>query len=89
MKIEESILILTCLAILMLYIIHKPVNEPFNDFETAGKFIKLKQQIGRPGIDVEKEYLYPIEYRASWEREPERRVQYHDGVWKSIYTTFV
>jgi hypothetical protein len=62
-----------------------------------GEQQNLKQQIGRPGIEVEKEKLYPTQYRANWVRHPEPRFKYECHVddklnrkckWTPIYTKF-
>lgn len=106
MKIEKNLLIVTCLIIFFVFVFHKQTCT--EDFINACQYYhipdikyaeknKLMQQHGRPGIEIEKEKLYPEQYRASWVRHPEPRYRYVCTVdkhlnrkckWEHIYTKF-
>lgn len=106
MKTENNLLMIACLVIFIIFIFHKPVStESFLNAcqyyqipETKyGETLELTEQHGRPGIDVEKEKLYPDKYRAAWIRYPEPRYKYECTIdkhlnrrckWTPIYTTF-
>lgn len=107
MKIESKILYLLCFVVFLLFICHKHTNiesfiNPCQYYQTSlnsqyAQINKLKQQIGRPGLEVEKEKLYPSEYRASWERYPQPKFKFTCDVdehlnrkcqWIPVYTKF-
>jgi hypothetical protein len=105
MQSEKKFLILFCLIIILLSIFHKRCNienfiNPcqYHKFDNDTSYIQnLKQQYGRPGIEVEKEKLHPSQYRASWVRGPEPRYKFICNIdehlnrkcyWKPIYTKF-
>jgi hypothetical protein len=105
MNIETKILFFVCFVIFILFINHEHQNietfiNPCQYYQIDSQYAhtnKLKQQIGRPGIEVEKEKLYPSEYRAVWERYPQTKYQLKCDVdehlnrkcqWVSIYNKF-
>lgn len=105
MNIENKLLFLVCFVIFIIFIYHKQHNiesfinpcQYYNINPSYATIHKLKTQIGRPGIEVEKEKLFPVEYRASWERFPQPKYKFVCDVdqhlnrkcqWIPIYTKF-
>jgi len=93
MKIEQNLLIITCVIILLLYVFNK--DKCTESFLNACQYYNipeikygeqqtLVQEFGRPGIEIEKEKLYPSQYRAAWVRYPEPRYQYECTVDKHL-----
>jgi hypothetical protein len=105
MNIENKLLILICFGIFILYTCHKQQDiesflNPCQYHQLSPQYArthKLKTQYGRPGIEIEKEKLYPAEYRTSWERFPQIKYKFVCNLdehlnrkchWVPIYTKF-
>ena len=101
MKIERNLLIIVCIVIFVMFMCHKQsdiegfVTSPcqhYNVGTSYGDNNELKQQIGKPGLDVMNEKLNTPSHRASWIRKPSPVFKYHcDNFgckWEKIYDEF-